>query len=63
MQPLGPSVGVGKPQAAFSTPVNIFKMDMVSGPLMLKSAFMGGGAEMAPGYGKEIARKLGASVV
>ena len=47
----------------FDTMKNIFKMDMVSGPLMLKSAFMGGGPQMAQGYGKEIARKLGASVV
>jgi len=46
----------------FDTMKNIFKMDMVSGPLMLKSAFMGGGIQMAQGYGKEIARKLGVSV-
>lgn len=46
----------------FDTMKNVYKMDMVnSGPLMLKSAFLGGGTQMAQGYGKEIASKLGAS--
>jgi hypothetical protein len=31
---------------------------MVNGPLMLKSALLGGGIEMAQGYGKDIAKKL-----
>jgi hypothetical protein len=38
---------------------NIFKMDMVSGPLRLKSASLGGGVKMAQEYGKEIAKKMG----
>lgn len=38
---------------------NVLRMDMVSGPLMLKSALLGGGTEMAQGYGKDIAKKLG----
>jgi flavorubredoxin len=46
----------------YDTMKNIFKMDMAGGPLMLKSAFIGGGVQMAQSYGKEIARKLGASV-
>jgi hypothetical protein len=37
---------------------NIFKMEMVSGPLRLKSASLGGGIPMAQDYGKEIGKKL-----
>lgn len=37
---------------------NIFKMDMVAGPLMLKSADLGGGLQMAHEYGKKIAEKM-----
>ena len=36
----------------------ILKMDMVSGPLRLKSSFLGGGIQMAQDYGREIAKKL-----
>ena len=36
-------------------------LDMVSGPLRLKSAVLGGGTEMAQGYGREIGKKLSAS--
>jgi len=43
----------------FETMKNIFKMDMVSGPLRLKSAYLEGGTQMAQDYGREIARKLG----
>lgn len=46
------------PGRIFDTLKNIMKMDMVSGPLMLKSALLGGGTEMAQGYGKDIAKKL-----
>ncbi len=46
------------PGRIFDTMKNIMKMDMVSGPLMLKSALLGGGIEMAQGYGKDIAKKL-----
>jgi hypothetical protein len=37
---------------------NIFNMNMISGPLRLKSASMGGGRQMAQEYGKEVAKKL-----
>ena len=37
---------------------NVLKMNMASGPLMLKSALLGGGTEMAQGYGKDIANEL-----
>ncbi len=46
------------PGRIFDTMENIFKMDMVSGPLRLKSASLGGGVQMAQDYGKEIAGKL-----
>jgi len=46
------------PGRIFDTMKNILKMDMVKGPLMLKSALLGGGIEMAQGYGKDIAKKL-----
>ncbi len=46
------------PGRIFDTMKNIMKMDMVSGPLMLKSALLGGGTQMAQGYGKDIAKKL-----
>ncbi len=37
---------------------NIFKMDMVSGPLRLKSSALGGRIQMAQDYGREIGEKL-----
>jgi len=42
----------------FDTMVNIFKMDMVSGPLLLKSAGLGGGTRMAQDYGRKIGEKI-----
>jgi flavorubredoxin len=42
----------------FETMKNIFKMDMVSNPLQLKSSSLGGGIKMAQDYGREIAKKL-----
>ena len=42
----------------YQTMKTIFKMDMVSGPLLLKSASLGGGLQMAQDYGREIAKKL-----
>ena len=42
----------------FETMKNIFKMDMVDGPLRLKSSSLGGGTQMAQDYGKKIARRL-----
>ncbi len=47
------------PGRIFDTMKHILKMDMVSGPLMLKSAALGGGTQMAQEYGKEIGKKLG----
>jgi flavorubredoxin len=48
------------PGRIYDTMKNIFKMNMVSGPLMLKTAMLGGGVQMAQGYGREIAEKCGA---
>ena len=45
------------PGRIFDTMANIFKMDMVSGPLMLKSASLGGGTQMAQDYGRQIGKK------
>lgn len=42
----------------YETMKQIFKMDMVSGPLLLKSAALGGGMKMAQDYGREIAAKF-----
>jgi flavorubredoxin len=47
------------PDRIYDTMKNIFKMDMVNGPLRLKSASLGGGVQMAQNYGKEIAKKMG----
>ena len=46
------------PDRIFDTMKNIFKMDMVSDPLRLKSSSLGGGIQMAQDYGREIAQKL-----
>ena len=46
------------PGRIFDTMKNIFKMDMVSGPLELKSASLGGGTQMAQDYGRSIVKKL-----
>ena len=46
------------PDRIFETMKNIFKMNMVSIPLRLKSANLGGGLKMAQDYGREIAEKL-----
>jgi len=49
------------PDRIFETMEHILKMDMVGGPLRLKSSSLGGGIQMAQEYGKEIAKKLGAA--
>jgi flavorubredoxin len=49
------------PDRIFDTMANIFKMNMVSGPLRLKSASLGGGIQMAQGYGREVGKKLSES--
>jgi flavorubredoxin len=46
------------PGRIFDTMRHIFKMNMVGGPLMLKTASLGGGVQMAQDYGREIADKL-----
>jgi flavorubredoxin len=46
------------PGRIYDTMKNIFKMTMVSGPLMLKAASLGGGIQMAQQYGKDIAKKI-----
>ncbi len=42
----------------FETMENIFKMEMVSAPLMLKSGDLAGGITMAQEYGKDVAAKI-----
>ena len=39
----------------FDTMTHIFKMKMVSGPLMIKASWVEDGVDMAQDYGKEIA--------
>ncbi len=47
------------PGRIYDTMNNLYKMNMVSGPLRLKSASLGDGAKTAEDYGCEIAIKLG----
>jgi flavorubredoxin len=46
------------PDRIFDTMKNIYQMNMVSAPLRLKSASLGGGMKMAQDYGREIAEKF-----
>jgi flavorubredoxin len=46
------------PDRIFDTMKNIFKLNMVGGPLRLKASSLGGGVQMAQDYGREIAAKL-----
>ena len=46
------------PDRIYDTMKNIFKMNMVGGPLRLKASSLGGGVQMAQDYGREIAEKL-----
>ena len=46
------------PGRIFDTMEHILEMDMVSGPLRLKSVALGGGTQMSQEYGKEIGKKL-----
>ena len=46
------------PDRIFDTMKNIFKMDMLSGPLRLKTTSLGGGIQMAQDYGRQVAAKL-----
>lgn len=45
----------------FETMEHIFSMDMVSEPLRLKSASLGGGMKAAQDYGRLVGRKMGSS--
>ena len=46
------------PGRIYDTMKNIYKMNMVSGPLMLKSCRLGGGIKMGQDYGRQIAQKI-----
>ena len=46
------------PVRIYNTMLNIFKMNMVSGPLALKSGKLAGGIQMAQQYGREVADKI-----
>ena len=46
------------PNRIFGTMQNIFQMNMVTGPLRLKSSSLGGGIQMAQDYGKQVSEKL-----
>jgi flavorubredoxin len=48
------------PDRIYDTMKNIFKMEMVSSALRLKSAALGGGKEMAQDYGRSIGKKMAA---
>ncbi len=47
------------PGRIYDTLKNVYKMEMVGSPLMLKNPTLGGGIKMAQDYGKEVATKLG----
>ena len=49
------------PGRIYDTMQHILEMEMVSGPLMLKSALLGGGTQMAQDYGREIGKKTTSS--
>jgi len=46
------------PERIYDTMKHIFQMEMVSGPLRLKSSKLGGGLQMAQDYGRQIVKKL-----
>ena len=46
------------PDRIFETMKNVLNMDMVGGPLRLKSITLGGGTQMAQDYGREIGKKI-----
>jgi flavorubredoxin len=49
------------PDRIYGTMKNIFKMNMVSDPLRLKTISLGGGTQMAQDYGRQIAKKMSVS--
>jgi flavorubredoxin len=46
------------PDRIFDTMKNIYQMNMVNGPLRLKSSCLGGGMKMAQDYGREVAEEM-----
>jgi flavorubredoxin len=46
------------PDRIYETMKNIFGMEMVSGPLRLKSRRLDGGIQMAQAYGKDIGKRI-----
>jgi flavorubredoxin len=46
------------PDRIFDTMKNIYQMNMVNGPLRLKSSGLGGGMKMAQDYGREVAEEM-----
>lgn len=46
------------PGRIYDTMKNVYKMEMVSGPLRLKSASLGGGIKLAQDYGRELLQKV-----
>ena len=46
------------PDRIYDTMKNVLSMDMVNGPLRLKSVKLGGGNQMAQDYGREIGKKI-----
>lgn len=46
------------PGRIFDTMKNVYRMDMVAGPLRIKTVAVGGGAKMAQDYGVEVAQKV-----
>jgi flavorubredoxin len=47
------------PSRIFDTMNNLYKMNMVSGPLRLKSVSLGNGKQAAQDYGREVGKLLG----
>ena len=48
----------GVVERLYNTLFHVFSLDMVSGPLMLKTATVSGGIKVAQDYGREVAQKL-----
>jgi flavorubredoxin len=51
------------PERIYETMRHILKMDMVDGPLRLKTAVLQGGPQMAQDYGRGVGRRIGSSIV
>lgn len=51
------------PERIYETMRHVLKMDMVDGPLRLKTAVLQGGPQMAQDYGRGVGRRIGSSIV